>query len=83
MKPSQPVEPPPPTRPLGPRRNVLCVRLDNLGDVLMTTPAIRRCAARESCPGAPHAARLAAGRRAARADLPEIDGADPSTMRRG
>src|SRR3954470_23026502 len=29
-------------------RNVLCVRLDNIGDVLMTTPAIR--ALRESAP---------------------------------
>ncbi len=30
-------------------RNILCVRLDNMGDVLMTTPAIR--ALRESVPG--------------------------------
>jgi lipopolysaccharide heptosyltransferase II len=30
-------------------RNVLCVRLDNLGDVLMTTPAIR--ALKQSAPG--------------------------------
>jgi lipopolysaccharide heptosyltransferase II len=30
-------------------RNVLCVRLDNLGDVLMTTPALR--ALRQSLPG--------------------------------
>jgi hypothetical protein len=30
-------------------RNVLCVRLDNLGDVLMTTPAIR--ALKQSVPG--------------------------------
>ena len=30
-------------------RNVLCVRLDTLGDVLMTTPALR--ALRESLPG--------------------------------
>jgi lipopolysaccharide heptosyltransferase II len=30
-------------------RNVLCVRLDNLGDVLMTTPAIR--ALKEAVPG--------------------------------
>jgi lipopolysaccharide heptosyltransferase II len=30
-------------------KNVLCVRLDNIGDVLMTTPAIR--ALRESVPG--------------------------------
>src|SRR5439155_11972338 len=30
-------------------RNVLCVRLDTLGDVLMTTPAIR--ALKESGPG--------------------------------
>lgn len=30
-------------------RNVLCIRLDNMGDVLMTTPALR--ALKESCPG--------------------------------
>src|SRR5437867_1641742 len=30
-------------------RNLLCVRLDNAGDVLMTTPAIR--ALKRSCPG--------------------------------
>jgi ADP-heptose:LPS heptosyltransferase len=30
-------------------RNILCVRLDSLGDVLMTTPALR--ALRESLPG--------------------------------
>ena len=30
-------------------RNVLCVRLDNVGDVLMTTPALR--ALRQSLPG--------------------------------
>ncbi|HEY9604380.1 MAG TPA: lipopolysaccharide heptosyltransferase II [Allocoleopsis sp.] len=29
--------------------NILCVRLDSIGDVLMTTPAIR--AIKESCPG--------------------------------
>lgn len=30
-------------------KNILCVRLDSIGDVLMTTPAIR--AIKESCPG--------------------------------
>ncbi len=30
-------------------KNVLCVRLDSIGDVLMTTPAIRTL--KESCPG--------------------------------
>ena len=30
-------------------RNVLCVRLDNLGDVLMTTPALR--ALKQAVPG--------------------------------
>lgn len=30
-------------------KNILCIRLDSLGDVLMTTPAIR--AIKESCPG--------------------------------
>lgn len=30
-------------------KNILCVRLDNIGDVLMTTPAIR--ALKESCAG--------------------------------
>lgn len=30
-------------------KNILCVRLDSIGDVLMTTPAIR--ALKESCPG--------------------------------
>lgn len=52
-------------------RNVLCVRLDNLGDVLMTTPAIR--ALRESVPGR-RITLLAskAGARAA-AHIPEVD----------
>ena len=30
-------------------RNLLCIRLDNMGDVLMTTPAMK--ALRESAPG--------------------------------
>lgn len=52
-------------------RNLLCVRLDSLGDVLMTTPAIRACAGRG------HARRITlltspAGAAAARL-VPEID----------
>jgi lipopolysaccharide heptosyltransferase II len=52
-------------------RNVLCVRLDTLGDVLMTTPAIR--ALKESAPGR-HVTLLTspAGAEAARL-VPEID----------
>jgi lipopolysaccharide heptosyltransferase II len=52
-------------------KNVLCVRLDNLGDVLMTTPALR--ALKESVPGR-RITLLAskAGARAA-AHIPEVD----------
>jgi lipopolysaccharide heptosyltransferase II len=54
-------------------RKVLCVRLDNLGDVLMTTPAIR--ALRQSVPGREIV--LLASRAGARAaaHIPEIDAA--------
>ncbi|WP_207955967.1 glycosyltransferase family 9 protein [Rubrobacter marinus] len=45
-------------------RRVLLVRLDNMGDVLLTTPAFR--AIRRALPGA-HLA-LMAGRRGARSD---------------
>ncbi|VCU69975.1 Lipopolysaccharide core heptosyltransferase RfaQ [Pigmentiphaga humi] len=48
----------------GQARNILCIRLDNLGDVLMTTPALR--ALKQSAPGrrlsllcSPSGARLA------------------------
>jgi lipopolysaccharide heptosyltransferase II len=52
-------------------RNVLCVRLDNLGDVLMTTPALR---ALKTLPGAPRLTLLGSGAGAAIAPLvPEID----------
>jgi lipopolysaccharide heptosyltransferase II len=52
-------------------KNVLCVRLDNLGDVLMTTPAIR--ALKQAVPGR-RITLLAspAGARAAR-NIPEVD----------
>jgi lipopolysaccharide heptosyltransferase II len=52
-------------------RNVLCVRLDNIGDVLMTTPAIR--ALRESVAG--RRITLLASRSGAQAaaHIPEID----------
>jgi lipopolysaccharide heptosyltransferase II len=51
--------------------NLLCVRLDNIGDVLMTTPAIR--ALRESVPG--RRITLLASRSGAQAaaHIPEID----------
>ena len=52
-------------------RNILAVRLDNLGDVLMTTPAIR--ALKESLPG--RRITLLASKSGARAasHVPEID----------
>jgi lipopolysaccharide heptosyltransferase II len=54
-------------------RRVLCVRLDNMGDVLMTTPAMR--ALKESLPG--RSLTLLASRAGARLahHLPEIDAA--------
>jgi lipopolysaccharide heptosyltransferase II len=54
-------------------RRILCVRLDNLGDVLMTTPALR--ALRQSIPGC--AITLLASRAGAKIvqHLPEIDDA--------
>ncbi|HET9580926.1 MAG TPA: lipopolysaccharide heptosyltransferase II [Usitatibacter sp.] len=52
-------------------RNVLCVRLDNMGDLLMTTPAIR--ALKESLPG--RRITLLASRSSAKAAacIPEVD----------
>ncbi|RIK93874.1 MAG: glycosyl transferase, partial [Proteobacteria bacterium] len=54
-------------------RRVLCVRLDQLGDLLMTTPALRALRALPAAPelvllGSPAAARCAA-------HVPELDGA--------
>lgn len=58
-------------------RNVLCVRLDNLGDVLMTTPALR---ALKALPRAPRLTLLASPAGAALAPLvPEIDEVIPYT----
>lgn len=52
-------------------RRILCVRLDNLGDVLMTTPAMR---ALKNLPGRPHLTLLASTAGAAAADfLPDVD----------
>lgn len=52
-------------------RNVLCVRLDNVGDVLMTTPALR---ALKALSGTPRLTLLASPAGAALAPLvPEID----------
>jgi lipopolysaccharide heptosyltransferase II len=52
-------------------RNLLCVRLDSLGDVLMTTPAIR--ALKESQPGCRITLLTSPAGAAAAALLPEID----------
>jgi lipopolysaccharide heptosyltransferase II len=52
-------------------RNVLCIRLDNMGDVLMTTPAIR--ALRHSLPGRRITLLASAGGAAGAAFMPEID----------
>jgi ADP-heptose:LPS heptosyltransferase len=59
-------------------RNVLCIRLDNMGDVLMTTPAIRALKEMPTGIGEPTAARritLLASRSGARVAryVPEID----------
>lgn len=51
--------------------NVLCIRLDNLGDVLMTTPAIR--ALRHSLPGRRITLLASASGAAGAAFVPEID----------
>lgn len=52
-------------------KRVLCVRLDNLGDVLMTTPALR--AIRESMPRARITLLASASGARAAAHLPEVD----------
>ncbi len=52
-------------------RNILCVRLDSLGDVLMTTPAIR--ALRESIPGSRVTLLTSAAGAAVAPYVPEID----------
>jgi lipopolysaccharide heptosyltransferase II len=52
-------------------RRILCVRLDYLGDVLMSTPAIR--ALRESIPGAHITLLTSPGGAAAAPYVPEID----------
>jgi lipopolysaccharide heptosyltransferase II len=56
-------------------RNLLCVRLDSLGDVLMTTPAIR--AFRESLPGCRISLLTSPSGMAAARHVPEIDAAIP------
>jgi lipopolysaccharide heptosyltransferase II len=52
-------------------RRILCVRLDYLGDVLMTTPALR--ALRESLPGAEITLLTSSNGAAAARHIPEID----------
>lgn len=52
-------------------KRVLCVRLDNLGDVLMTTPALR--AIRESMPRARITLLASPSGARATAHLPEVD----------
>jgi lipopolysaccharide heptosyltransferase II len=52
-------------------RNILCIRLDYLGDVLMTTPALR--ALKESLPGCRLTLLTSAGGAAVTRFIPEID----------
>ncbi|MGN6388453.1 MAG: glycosyltransferase family 9 protein [Burkholderiaceae bacterium] len=52
-------------------RNLLCIRLDYLGDVLMTTPALR--ALKESVPGRRITLMTSAGGAAVAPYLPEVD----------
>jgi ADP-heptose:LPS heptosyltransferase len=52
-------------------RNILCVRLDNLGDVLMCTPAFR--ALKESLPGRRLTLLTSSAGAALRDHLPELD----------
>jgi lipopolysaccharide heptosyltransferase II len=54
-------------------KNVLCIRLDNLGDVLMTTPAIR--ALKQAVPGRRITLLGSASGTLAAAHVPEIDDA--------
>ena len=51
--------------------NVLCVRLDSLGDVLMCTPAMR--AIKQSCPGRTLSLLTSTGGAAAAPYIPELD----------
>lgn len=53
-------------------RNVLCVRLDSLGDVLMCTPAIR--AVKQACAGRTVALLTSRSGAAAAPFIPELDG---------
>ncbi len=52
-------------------RDILCVRLDNLGDVIMCTPALR--ALRESLPGRRLTLLASGSGGACRAHIPELD----------
>src|SRR5919197_6440695 len=52
-------------------RPVLCVRLDALGDVLMTTPALR--ALKHSCPGRRLTLLTSTGGAAVATLVPEVD----------
>jgi lipopolysaccharide heptosyltransferase II len=54
-------------------RNILCVRLDNLGDVLMCTPALR--ALREGAPGRRLSLLASGAGMACLAHIPELDDA--------
>jgi lipopolysaccharide heptosyltransferase II len=54
-------------------RNILCVRLDNLGDVLMCSPAFR--ALREGAPGRRLTLLASAAGAACRVHIPELDDA--------
>ena len=58
-------------RPWQSARRVLCIRLDSMGDVLMTTPAIR--AVREGAPGRRVTLLTSSGGAAAARLVPEID----------
>jgi lipopolysaccharide heptosyltransferase II len=62
---------PDPIEPWRPARRVLCVRLDQLGDVLMTTPAIR--ALKESASGRRITLLTSSGGAAVARLVPEVD----------
>src|SRR3954471_12568702 len=59
----------------GRARRILCVRLDNMGDVLMTTPAMR--ALRESAPGRKVTLLASKSGAAIARHVPEIDAVIP------